>query len=72
MSIDDDEVTCGVSGGDMLLVRHPMKMYLSFMSEAQDAKFFVNAYYSKTLTDDAFVNENACSDGGAHLGNLNQ
>ena len=31
-SIDDEDVTCGVKGGDILVVRHPMKMYISFMS----------------------------------------
>ena len=70
-SIDDDGVVCGVTSGDILIVRHPMKMYLSFVSEGQDAKFYINTYYSTTLTDDVYVNKKACSDEGAHLGNVN-
>lgn len=45
-----------------------MKMFISFKSQSQGAKFYVNAYYSATLTDDQFVNAKACSDGGMHLG----
>ena len=69
-SIDDEDVICAVQGGDILLVRHPMKMYISFMSEDINAKFFINAYYSQSLTDDAYVNHSVCSDGGASLGDV--
>ena len=61
-SIDDEDVVCGVFSGDIIVFRHPMKMYLSFMSEDINAKFFINTFYSQTLTDDAFVNYSACSD----------
>ena len=70
-SFDDEDVTCGVTNGDILLVRHPMKMYLSFNSNDSGAKFYINSFYSKTLTDDKFVNKEACSDKGAHLGDVN-
>ena len=71
-SIDDEDVTCTVKGGDILLVRHPMKMYLSFKSEDLNAKFFINAFYSQSLTDDAYINKSACSDKGASLGDVTQ
>ena len=69
-SIDDEDVICAVQGGDILLVRHPMKMYISFTSEDINAKFFINAYYSQSLTADAYVNHSVCSDGGASLGDV--
>ena len=69
-SIDDEDVICAIQGGDILLVRHPMKMYVSFTSEDINAKFFINAFYSQSLTDDAYVNHSACSDGGASLGDV--
>ena len=32
-SIDDKDVMCAVQTGDVLLLRHPYKMYLSFQAK---------------------------------------
>ena len=69
-SMDDIDVVCNVSQGDIILLRHPNKMYLSFVGKAKYAKFFVNAHYSPTLTSIPFVNEAKCSDAGANLGDI--
>ena len=56
-TMDDKDVVCNVSQGDVILLRHPNKMYLSFVGEAASAKFFVNTHYSPSLTKIPFVNE---------------
>ena len=70
--IDDKDVICGVSEGDTFVFRHPDKMYLSFISQQTDAKFYVNSYYSNKLTKYSYVNEKNCSDKGAHLGDITE
>ena len=60
--IDDTDVTCQVKQDTILLLRHPYKLYLSFQSISQEAKFWFNAYYSPTLEADEYVNEEICSD----------
>ena len=69
-SIEDEDVTCKVTSGDTIVIRHPMKLYLSFVSEGLDAKFFINTYYSPTQTGEKYANEKACSDEGASLGDM--
>jgi len=64
------DVTCNVFSGDVLLFRHPNKMYLTFKSQGVSSKFFVNASYSKTLTSTKFVNTLRCSDKGESLGDV--
>ena len=61
-SIDHPDVTCEVKTGSIVLLRHPYKMYISFQSIEQEAKFWFNAYYSPTLEADEYVNEEICSD----------
>ena len=56
-SMDDADIICNVTQGDIILLRHPNKMYLSFIGEGASAKFFVNTHYSPSLTSIPFVNE---------------
>ena len=69
--LDDDDVICNVQAGDVLLLRHPDKLHLSFHAQASQSKFFMNMFYSTELTGDIFVNADRCTDQGAHLGDLN-
>lgn len=68
--LTDSDIVCDVEPGEFILVRHPNKLYVSFKSKGPDAKFFLQAYYAKTATADAYVNKQRCSDKGKSLGNL--
>ena len=58
-------VYCAIAAGTTLVARHPDKFFISFKSKVIDgSKFFINAYYSPTLTSDAYQNAQMCSDGG--------
>ena len=67
-SVDEPDITCSVSQGDVILLRHPNKLYLSFKAESSSAKFFIHASYSATQKNTKFVNKEKCSDAGASLG----
>ena len=40
---DLPDVTCRVSQGDILLVRDPDKLYVSFKAQTDTSKFFIHA-----------------------------
>ena len=65
---DTSPVYCAINAGTTLVARNPDKFFISFKSKVTDgSKFFMNAYYSPTLTSDTFQNAQLCSDGGANL-----
>ena len=67
----DKDIICNVFSGDMILVRHPNKLYMSFKAtSSSDSKFFVQTFYAKTATADSYVNQARCSDRGASLGDM--
>ena len=43
---DQDDVICNVGNGDVILVRHPNKLFMSYYGLSSSAKFFINTWYS--------------------------
>ena len=70
-NIDAPDVTCNVLQGDTLIFKHPSKMYISLQAASDDAAFSINSWYSPELKNPPdFTNRQACSDFGAHIGDI--
>ena len=56
-----------------MVARHPQKFFISFQaSESDGTAFFFTSYYSKTPTQDLYVNSLACDDKGVSVSDLNK
>ena len=65
---DASPVYCAITAGTTLVARKPNKFFISFKSKVTDgSKFFLNSFYSPTLTADNYHNSQMCSDGGANV-----
>ena len=65
---DSSPVYCAITAGTTLVARKPNKFFISFKSKVTDgSKFFLNSFYSPTLTADNYHNSQMCSDGGANV-----
>ena len=69
-AVDEDvnDVICSAQSDDIIIFRHPNKMYLTFKSSGLQSKFFVKVSYLRELTNVSYMNKDRCSDQGANLG----